>query len=313
MIEILAVTSPIYLIIGLGWLLTRNGQFVKADMRVFGKLDIQMALPALVLRALLQHPLGEVLNISYLAAYLCGTLATLAIGYLYVRRMLGHGPVASAVYAMGMCSSNSGFIGYPILLLTLAPVAGVALALNMTLENLIVLPLLLLLMQRGESQLPVWRSLQRSGSQLVRMPLIWALVLGLILCVGGWSLPAPLMQTVNMFANASGVVSLLVIGGALCGLPLAGMGRRIWPVVLGKLVLHPALVILCVWAFPLAGLPQMSPELRSAAILMAAMPMMGIYPTLAQAHGMEDVSAAALLMATATSFFTLSGLLWWLR
>ena len=57
----------------------------------------------------------------------------------------------------------------------------------------------------------------------------------------------------------------------------------------------------------------LDPNLRLAAILMAAMPMMGIYPTLAQAYGKEDFSAAALLAATASSFVSLSALLWFLR
>jgi uncharacterized membrane protein YfbV (UPF0208 family) len=46
---------------------------------------------------------------------------------------------------------------------------------------------------------------------------------------------------------------------------------------------------------------------------MAAMPMLSIYPILAQIYGQEDFSAAALLIATAASFYTLSGLLWALR
>jgi predicted permease len=46
---------------------------------------------------------------------------------------------------------------------------------------------------------------------------------------------------------------------------------------------------------------------------MAAMPMMGTYIVLAQLYGKEDISAAALLVTTATSFFTLSALLWLLK
>ena len=51
----------------------------------------------------------------------------------------------------------------------------------------------------------------------------------------------------------------------------------------------------------------------AGAVLMAAMPMMGIYLILAQANGQEDFSAAALLVTTLGSFFTLSGLLWVFR
>ena len=104
-----------------------------------------------------------------------------------------------------------------------------------------------------------------------------------------------------------------MIGGALVGLPLAGMGQRVWPIVLGKLLLHPLLVSLCILALPVLGVAPLPPELRMAAVLMAAMPMMGIYATLAQAYGQEDFAAAATLLATAVSFFSISGLLWVLR
>ena len=50
-----------------------------------------------------------------------------------------------------------------------------------------------------------------------------------------------------------------------------------------------------------------------AAITFAAMPMLGIFPIMAQRHGHEDTAAAALLITTIVSFFTLSGLLWLLK
>ncbi|GAB2875524.1 hypothetical protein GCM10027277_50960 [Pseudoduganella ginsengisoli] len=55
---------------------------------------------------------------------------------------------------------------------------------------------------------------------------------------------------------------------------------------------------------------QPDPQLRRAAILMAAMPMMSIYPIVAQAYGLENRSAAALVLTTSASFVTLSVLLW---
>ena len=80
--------------------------------------------------------------------------------------------------------------------------------------------------------------------------------------------------------------------------------------MIGKLIIHPALVALALWALPQVGLPAVEPLLRTAAILMAAMPMMGIYPILALKYGQEGFSAASLLAATTLSFLTVSALLW---
>lgn len=313
MLDILTIVSPIYLIVLVGFALTRMGIFAKPDLRVLGSFVINIALPALLFRSLSQRRIGDILNPTYLGAYLGGSLLVIGIGYLWGRRVSRKPAVTSTFYAMGMSCSNSAFIGYPILLLTLPTIAGVAVALNMIVENLFVIPLLLLMAEHGRGGEGQWRVIGQSFVRLAKTPLIIGLVAGLLVSVLGWQLPAAFTQTVNMFANASGALSLFVIGGTLVGLPLQGMGRQVSPIVVGKLVLHPLLVLLLLAALPYLGFPAIEPPLHMAAVLMAAMPMMSIYPTLAQAYRQEDFSSAALLVATTASFFTLSTLLWVFR
>jgi len=77
----------------------------------------------------------------------------------------------------------------------------------------------------------------------------------------------------------------------------------------GKLILHPlAMLAVLLWLVPVDD-----QQLRTAVLLSCAMPMMGIYTILAQRHGHEGVSSAAMLVATTASFLSLSGLLLVLR
>jgi hypothetical protein len=311
MLDILSITFPIYAVILIGFMATRMGLFTKSDMRIFGTFVIKFALPALVFKALAQRPLGEILNGSYMLAYAAGALAVIGIGYFVSRRLAHQSPTTSTVYVMGISCSNSAFVGYPILLLTFAPVAGVALALNMIVENVLVLPLLLTLAERGRGEGGPWyRLLAQSLARLASNPIIIGVVAGLVASLLGWKMPAPVERTVNLFAMASSGLSLFVIGGALVGLPLRGLGRRAVPVAIGKLIVHPLAVLGATLALPALGLPALDPELQLAAVLLAAMPMMSIYPILAQAYGHEDFAATALLLTTVASFFTLSGMLW---
>ena len=55
MLDILAITSPIYIIILLGYLFTYFGVFAKVEMRVFGKFVLNLALPALLFKTLAQR------------------------------------------------------------------------------------------------------------------------------------------------------------------------------------------------------------------------------------------------------------------
>jgi predicted permease len=312
--DILGITAPIYIAIFLGFASMRWGLFNAQDMRAFGKFVLGLALPAMLFNALAQRPITEILNGGYVFAYLAGSLLVIAAGWIWFRRFAGLPPTASAVRVMGMACSNSGFVGFPILLLTVAPAAGVALALNMLIENVLVIPLLLALAERGRGPAGHWlQVVGQSLARLVRNPLIIGLFGGLLVSVSGWQVPPPLARTINLFAMASGALSLFVIGGALFGLPMRGMLRQVAPVVVGKLVVFPAAVFLALQALPMLGLPALDPPLWKAALLLAAMPMMGIYPILAMQYGMQGLAASALLVATATSFFTINLLLWLFR
>ncbi len=309
-IEILGITGPIYLAIALGYIATRRGLFTKADMPLFGKFTINIALPALLFNALSQRSVGEILNVQYLAAYALGCLLMIGAGLWWARKVQGHSLSYSSMMAMGMSCPNSGFVGYPIMLLTMGPVAGVALALNMMVENLLLIPLLLAVADSGGAAAGRWQQvLRQTLVSLVRNPMIWGIVIGFVYAMSGLHLPAPLARTVNLFASASGALSLFVIGGSLVGLKAEGLKGTVSQIAFGKLVLHPlVLVAVLLWVFPVSD-----PALRQAALLTSALPMLGIYTILSQRHGHGTISAATLLVTTVVSFFSLSGLLWLLR
>ena len=312
MFDILAITAPIYIAIALGYGLTRWGFFQKTDMRAFGTFVVKVAMPALLFNALSQRKVSDILNAEYVTAYALASLFTLSLSIAWALRVSKVSRSLSSCLAMGMSCPNSGFVGYPVMLLSLGPlasVAGVALALNMMVENLIIIPLLLAWAETGQSksrwQGIIWQTLKG----MFYNPMIWGIVLGFLFSWFEWQLPSSLGRTVSLFAQASGALSLFVIGGSLVGLPVQGMGPRVAQIAAGKLLLHP-LMMLVVMTFML---PIQDPVLRVAALLTCAMPMFGIYPILTQKHGHDGLSAAALLVTTMASFFTLNALLWQLK
>ena len=308
--NILGITGPIYLVIALGYVATRQGLFAKADMQAFGKFTLNLALPALLFNALSQRSIGEILNGHYLLAYAMGSLAVALLGLYWARRVQGHSLSYSSMMAMGMSCPNSGFVGYPIMLLTLGPVAGVALALNMLVENFLLIPLLLAVADAQGGPAGQWKQvLVLTLKNLAKNPMIWGITGGFVFSWFDWALSAPLARTVDLFAQASMVLSLFVIGGSLVGLKVEGLKGTVMQITLGKLFLHP-LAMLGVLSFVM---PVADPALRSAALLSGALPMLGIFTILSQRHGHGAISAAALLVTTVVSFFTLSTLLWVLQ
>lgn len=314
MLAILAITGPIYITIALGYLLTRRGLFARADMRVLGQFVIRLALPALLFNALAQRKVGDILNGRYLLVYALGSLVTLGLGLLWARRGARQDATTSVYYAMGMSCSNNGFVGYPVALLVLGPVASVMLGLNMIVENLLLIPLLLALTEISGEAGGRWPVVLRQAlAALVRNPMVLGLLAGFAVSLLEWKMPSPMERTLTLFAQSSAALSLFVIGGSLAGLQLAGLRGPVVQIALGKLLLHPAAVVTVLLLCEAVGMVPMEPALRTGVVLAAASPMFGIYPILAQKTGHDGLAAGALLGATVASFFTISALLWTFR
>lgn len=306
-VDILAITGPIYLAIAAGYASTRWGWFSPQDMQVLGRFTLNIALPALLLSALARRNIDETLNPQYLAAYALATLAMVLAGLLWARLAGKHPLALCSVLAMGMSCPNSAFVGYPLIALTLgSSVAGMALALNMVVENLLIIPLLLAV-AGSEGASGGWRPVLRQAlTGLFKNPIILGIAAGFLFSWSGLKIPEALGRGVDLFAGASAALSLFVIGGSLVGLQVQGVRAAIAAIAVGKLILHPLLMAaVLMWIVPVDD-----PALRTAALLTAALPMMGIYTLLAHRLGQGPLGAAAQLVTTVLSFASLSALLW---
>jgi len=303
----LAITGPIYLVIALGFLAGRHGIFSRADFRILGSFVAKFALPALVFTALSQRPLRDIVDARYLLDYAVGSIAVMLVAFSWGWWRQGKGMTLSALSGLGMASSNSGYIGYPIAVLVVGAVpAAVGLALCMLVENLLIIPLAIVLADSGQAGEGKWyRILAQAMKQLARNPIFIAIVAGFGMAVLQLSVSEPLARTINLLAMSSTALSLFVIGGSLVGLQIAGMRQDASAIALGKLVLHPLAVGLMIWLLPPDDL-----ALKTAAVVFAGVPMLSIYPILAQKYGLDALCAAALLLATILSFFSISALLW---
>lgn len=306
MLNILTITGPIYLAMGLGYAATRRGFFSKPDTQALGRFVMYFALPAMLFNALAQRHFEDVLHAGFLWAYGLGSLFAFVSAFAIWRVARHKGVTESALAALGTSSPNSGYIGYPILLQVLGPTAGVGLALALLVENLLIIPLALVLADAGAQQHAPWqKTLQQSLWRLRKNPMLWAICLGMASSMLGLQLPEVVNKTIHLFSAACAALALFVIGGSLVGLHLSGLVKQVSWIVVGKLVVHPLAVAVVLWC-----VGPMEASLQISAILLSSMPMLSIYPLIAQPHGHEGFCAATLLASTVVSFFTISFILW---
>lgn len=308
MAGVLAVTGPLYLLILLGWFAVRAGWFAKADMRVLGGYVLRLALPALLFNALAQRRFAEVLDPVFLAAFGGGALTSFTVGMLWARKAAGKPLGPSAIVGLGCACPNSGFIGASLVALLFGQsTAAIGLAMAMLVENFILLPLALSLAEAGDGPDGESRAARMRAAaagilrSLVRSPLVQSLALGIAFSLLEWKLPVFAQRTVELLAASCSPAALVVIGGTLAGLRLGGWKREVIAIASCKLLIHPLATLGLVLL-----LPPMAPQLQQTVVLMAAVPMLGIYPVLAQQSGNDEMAAAAQLGTTVASFFTLS-------
>lgn len=305
MLAILAITGPIFILIAVGFAAVRLRVLATTDMRALGVFVINFALPALLFTAMSAGSVTQTLRVDLLLPYALGSLAVVGLVVAIAMTVLRRKLQMAAALAMGMSVSNSAFIGFPIAQQLSPATASAALAVYAMVEALIMFPLLMALAELGGGggRLPV--VLRGIALSLAKNPMILAILAGVVLSVLGFKLPLPAARAVELLGSTAAPVALFYIGGTLAGLKVKIAAGDIGLIVAGKLLLHPLLVYLAFLALPLDGA-----ALQTAAVLNACMPMMSIYPILAQKYGQEGLCAAALVATTVTSFFTISGFLW---
>jgi malonate transporter and related proteins len=301
MAEVLAITFPIYLIIALGYAAVKGGLVSVEDIRALGRVVISIFIPATLFVNISRVPVAEALRWDFMLGYLAGSLAVCAAGTLFALKVLHQPRPLAVLQGLGMSSSNSGFMGFPIVAMVLGDVAVQALAMAMLVENVVMIPLAMLLAEGGRGR-SLWRNTLRP---VLSNPILIAVAAALALPASGLAIPGVLERTLEALAPVGPPVALVAVGGIVAALSFAPIKGPVAAVAAGKLILHPLAVLA---ALTLArGLPQ---DLVLAGVLFASVPMMSIYALFGQRWGAESFAASAQVLTTALSFLTVSAILW---
>ncbi len=298
------ITAPIFLIMGIGFALGKTKLLDRSHIGGFATFVLYLALPSLILKAFSTGTFSSTFNPVFIVAYMLGSFATLALGFVIYRLVLKKSFSISALNSFGGSISNSAFIGYPLLLQTFDHPPINAFTMILTVESAMILPTSLLLLELASNQgngHSIGRSLLGIGKRLITNPVIVAIVLGILISTTGLNLPNVLNQSINLLAQAAAPVALVFIGATLASSDWHGKASDIGLVALFKLAIHPLFIFL---AFTLA--PAVDPLLKISAILIASVPMVSIFPVIGSRYGHGPQAASTLLVTTVAAFITIS-------
>jgi malonate transporter and related proteins len=297
MAVVIAALLPVFLLIVLGAVLKRSLMRPETQWHGLERVTYYVLFPALLIQTLVKADLTKVpvagVGGALLLAALAMSILCLALHPLLRARWKIDGPAFTSIFqgairwqtyvALSVCANL-----YPDIGLALASVAMVAI---IPLVNVLSVAVL------AHYAAPERQSVGAIIMTVVRNPLIWACVIGLVINVLHIPLPRIWHAVADALGNSSLAIGLLVTGA---GLHLEGLLRPSAGAILGvvfKLLLMPALAVALAIAFGLSG-PNLVIVTACAAVptspsaYVLARQMGGDAPLLAQIITLQTIVAA---------------------
>ena len=305
MVEIFLKTLPFFALIALGYWAGRTRFFSEEATAYLTKFVFYFALSAMLFRFSANLSLAEVLDWTFVGAYLAGTAAiyVVATAVAFLRRLSVE---EAAVEAQCAVIGNVGFLGIPMLVLLLGEAAIGPVMLVLAVDLIVFGSLIVILITGGRDGRMSLGILRTVGLGLLRNPMIVSISLGLAWSAFALPIPAPMNEFLEILGAAATPGALFAVGASLASKSAERVTVAGWLTVC-KLVLHPAAVaISALFLFPVA------PYAAGVMIAAAALPVAGNVYILAQHYQVAPHRVSAtILFSTALSIVTVSAVIAW--
>ncbi|WP_415883388.1 AEC family transporter [Neptuniibacter sp. QD34_54] len=294
-----SITAPIFFIGFLGYVLKRVRLIDDAFINTASKLVFMITLPALVFMSISRTDFHAVFNPEQLGFVLIGTLISFIALWFLAKRWIKQ-PEDLGVFIQGAFRSNYGIIGlavsYNLFSDSGLAQASLLLALVIPLFNVLsIIALTLPAKHQGGA------SIGSTVLEIVKNPLIIAVLLALPFSYFGFQLPEIAQKTGRYFANLTLPLALLAIGGSLNMKSLRSTSSQATWATLSKLLFIPLILTLAAWAYGFKG-----QDLTMLMVLFGCPTAAASFVMAKAMGGNEKLAANIILMTTIGSILSLS-------
>ncbi len=309
-LAILLVTFPFFALVLCGYVATRRGFLPQSAIPGLNTFVLYFALPCMLYRFGASTPVAQLLDGTLIGLYtLC---ALVMVGFtIAVTRRRGMGWNDASFGALVAAFPNTGFMGVPLLVALLGAQAAGPAIVTITVDMILTSSLCIALSRLdGADEHGVSHAARSALRGVLVNPLPWSIVLGGLSSAFALKLPAPIMATAGMLADAASPVALFTIGAILARSQMNAVTRTpladYVPVTLIKLLVHPVLLGLMGLGFIAMGLP-LDRFALTVVVLVAALPSASNIAILAERFGADNGRIARIiLLSTVVAFFSFS-------
>lgn len=297
--SLLALTAPLFLLVLVGYALSRWGRWPKVASDALTRFVFAVAIPAFLFRLMSDFSRLPPVDARLLIAYFGGCLATFALARLVAARVFGMDGVSQSVFGVGTIFSNNVLLGIPLAKVTLGDASLPSVTLVLVFNSLLLWTLVTMSVEWARNRDLSLRGLGKTVFGVVTNPVVAGILLGTAFGFSGLPLPATIGETLGLMSEAAVPMSLIVLGMGLAEYGLREGWRE--SLVLGALKLAGLPVAVYLIARALA-LPVV--ETR-AVVMLASLPVgANVYLMARRFEALEGPVAASLVITTAIAAIT---------
>lgn len=304
MLAIVNVVLPVFAIISLGYLAVRLRLYPSEGVRGLVAFVNNFATPCLLFEAMLTSDFSSTFNFSVILPFYIGALVSLFGGMIIAQRFFGNRPGEAVSSGFSAMFTNTVLIGIPIVTRAYGNAAVPTMFSIIAFHSSVLITLAMIVMEivRRDGA-PLARALWSAGGRVVRNPLLWGIVLGLLGNHFGVKLIEPANAFFTTMAAAVVPAALFGLGGALNEYRLVDN----WPQALAMSALKLIGQPLIAWVL-MVPILHVDPTVARYGVLLASMPS-GINAYVFATYYNRGVSVATntVLITTVASLVTVSG------
>src|SRR5947207_3970735 len=297
--RILALTAPLFLLVLLGYTLTRWGRWPKPVADALTRFVFSVAIPALLFRLMSDFSRLPPVDARLLIAYFGACMLVFLLGRLIAARLFRMDGVAQSVFALGGIFANNVMLGIPLAKVTLGEPSLPVISLVLVFNALVLWTLVTVSVEWARRRTLSWSGYMQAAKGVLANPVVASILLGT-----GWGfaavpLPGFVDQTLALVSEAAIPLSLIALGMGLAAYGIREGWRVSAAITVLKLAVQPAVVWLLAQALSLPPLET------NAIVLLAALPVgANVYLMSRQFDTLGGPVAASLVLSTALAAVT---------
>jgi malonate transporter len=302
--RIVALTAPLFLLVFVGYALTRWGRWPKPVADALTRFVFSVAIPALLFRLMSDFSKLPPVDARLLIAYFGACMVVFVLGRIIAARFFRLDGVAQSVFALGGIFTNNVLLGIPLAKVTLGEPSMPAISLVLVFNALLLWTLVTVSVEWARHRKLSWSGYLHASRAVLANPVVASILVGTVWGLAALPLPTFVDQTLALVSEAAIPLSLIALGMGLAAYGIREGWRISAAMTALKLAVQPAVVWL------LARALSLPPLETNAIVLLASLPVgANVYLMSRQFDALGGPVAASLVLSTAMAAATTPAIL----